>query len=59
LNTVLSFTHVNELILPIEYKNEDVRFSDDLASFFIKNFSRQGDVVFDPFAGLYKLLINC
>ena len=51
MNTVLSFRHVNELILPIEYKNDDVRFSDDLASFFIKNFSRQGDVVFDPFAG--------
>jgi DNA modification methylase len=51
VNTVLSFKHGNELILPIDYKNDDVRFSDDLVSFFIKNFSKPGDVVFDPFAG--------
>jgi DNA modification methylase len=51
MNTVLSFKHGNELILPTEYENDDVRFSDDLVSYFIKNFSKQGDVVFDPFAG--------
>ncbi len=51
MNTVLCFKHGNELILPVEYRDDDVRFSDDLVSFFIRKFSKEGDVVFDPFAG--------
>lgn len=51
MRTVLSFKLGNELVLPAQYQNDDVRFSDDLASFFINNFSRQEDVIFDPFAG--------
>jgi DNA modification methylase len=51
MNTILSFQHRNELALPPEYQNDDVRFSDDLVSFFIRSFTKQGDIVFDPFAG--------
>lgn len=51
MNSILSFKHGNELVLPVDNKNDDVRFSDDMAAFFINKFSSRGDVVFDPFAG--------
>ena len=51
MNTVLTFKHTHELSLPACFKKDDVRFSDDLARYLIEQFSRPGDVVFDPFAG--------
>jgi DNA modification methylase len=51
MNTVLRFNTLNALALPIEFQNDDVRFSDAFAEYFIKHFSRPSDMVFDPFAG--------
>ncbi len=51
MGTVLTFKLGNELVLPDQYKNDDVRFSDDLVAYLIEKYSKPGDVIFDPFAG--------
>jgi DNA modification methylase len=51
LDTVLEFDTNNSVVLPKEFQNDDVRFSDSFAEYFIERFSKIGNVVFDPFAG--------
>ena len=51
MKTVLTFSTLNSHKLPPEFENDDVRFSDSFAEYFIEFFSKPGDVVFDPFAG--------
>jgi len=51
MKTVLRFDTGNSRVLPTELKNDDVRFSDSFAEYFIERFSEPDDVVFDPFAG--------
>jgi len=51
LKTILKFDTQNSHRLPLEFQNDDVRFSDSFAEYFIEHFSEPGNVVFDPFAG--------
>jgi DNA modification methylase len=51
MKTILKFDTHNALVLPPMFQHNDVRFSDSFAEFFIEQFSKPGDVVFDPFAG--------
>lgn len=37
--------------LPEEFRGEDIRFPESLVEYFVRLFTREGDVVFDPFAG--------
>ena len=51
MKTILTFNCKNEHCLPPAFQNDDVRFSDSFAEFFISHFTKPGDTVFDPFAG--------
>ena len=51
MKTVLTFDTLNALTLPIEFRNDDVRFSDSFAEYIIEHFSQPDEMVFDPFAG--------
>jgi DNA modification methylase len=51
LKSILKFDTKNALCLPLKFQNDDVRFSDSFAEYFIGCFSKPGDIVFDPFAG--------
>jgi len=51
LKTILKFDTKNNLRLPLEFQNDDVRFSDSFAEYFVEHFSKPGNIVFDPFAG--------
>ncbi len=51
MKTVINLKQENSLVMPSEFRDDDVRFSDSLALFFIEEFSAVGDVVFDPFVG--------
>jgi DNA modification methylase len=37
--------------LPLEFNGSDIRFSEVLVEHFLADFTREGDIVFDPFAG--------
>ena len=51
MKTILRFYTKNALCLPPKLQNDDVRFSDSFAEYFIGRYSNFGDIVFDPFAG--------
>lgn len=51
MKTILSFDTGNALSLPSQFHNDDVRFSDSFAEYFVDHFSKPNDMVFDPFAG--------
>ena len=51
MRSILKFDTKNALSLPSELQNDDVRFSDSFAEYFIEHYSKPGDIVFDPFAG--------
>lgn len=51
MKTYLRLSNVQEKELPAEFRGDDVRFSESLAEYFIQQYSRPGDGVFDPFAG--------
>ena len=45
----LKMSHANPL--PEQFRDDDVRYPDALVEHFVREFSRPGDVVLDPFAG--------
>ena len=57
MRTHLQLTSGNRMVLPHEFQNDDVRFSDSLVEFFLKEFTNEGDIVFDPFAGYGTTLL--
>ena len=55
--TYLQLTRGNQAVLPPEFRREDVRFSDSLVEVFVNEFTKPGDIVFDPFAGYGTTLL--
>jgi DNA modification methylase len=55
--TWLQFTRGNKTILPFRFRHEDVRASENMLEHFIKEFTREGQIVFDPFAGFGTTLL--
>jgi len=43
--------------LPAEFRGEDLRYSEDLVATFLRQYTRPGDVVLDPFAGYGTTLL--
>jgi tRNA G10 N-methylase Trm11 len=43
--------------LPESLQDDDVRLSEDVIERYIKRFTKEGDVVFDPFAGFGTVLV--
>ena len=58
MRTVIKLKNKKLSRLPREFdKDDDVRFSESLVKYFVKNFTKENDVVFDPFAGFGTSLI--
>ncbi len=55
--TWLQFTRGNKTVLPSRFQQEDVRASDNMVEHFIREFTHEGQVVFDPFAGFGTTLL--
>jgi DNA modification methylase len=55
--TWLQFTRGNKTVLPSRFQHEDVRASDNMLEHFIKEYTSDGQVVFDPFAGFGTTLL--
>lgn len=43
--------------LPAEFQHEDLRYSEELVATFLRQYTRPGDSVFDPFAGYGTTLL--
>ena len=46
----LPFVHKREI--PTKFRKDDNRFAEDLVEFFLKNYTKKGDIILDVFAGL-------
>jgi SAM-dependent methyltransferase len=57
VQTWLQLNRGNKIVLPSRFHHEDVRASDNMLEFFINEFTEQGQVVFDPFAGFGTTLL--
>jgi DNA modification methylase len=51
LKTFIVLKNEKRSELPSDIKGPDIRFSENLVEYFLNEFTREGDFVFDPFAG--------
>jgi len=57
MRTHLNLTRGNHIVLPEEFNNDHIRFSDSVVDFFLREFTNRGGIVFDPFAGYGTTLL--
>jgi tRNA G10 N-methylase Trm11 len=57
MRTFLTLPFVPRAPLPPEFASDDVRFSEALVELLLGEFTREGDVVLDPFAGFGTTLV--
>ncbi len=57
MKTYISLTSSHEKDLPDNFKDDDVRFPQSLVEYFVKEYTKPGDIVFDPFAGYGTTLV--
>ncbi|PWT95584.1 MAG: DNA methylase [Candidatus Melainabacteria bacterium] len=57
MKTYLSLKNEHQRALPEEFQHDDVRYTEGLVEQFLGEFTRDGDVVFDPFMGYGTTLV--
>ena len=57
MKTFLSLQNSQSKELPPEFANQDVRYSEALVEHFLQEFTKEGDVVLDPFMGFGTTLL--
>ena len=57
MKNILTFEHKHEKELPEEFRSDDTRHPESLVRYFLKEFSKEGDKILDPFAGFGTTLI--
>jgi len=51
MKTYIQIHNTHNYDLPPEYQNDDVRMADSLVEYLLREFTKEGDLVLDPFAG--------
>ncbi len=57
MKTYLHLSDIKSAELPPQFREDDVRFSEQLVEHFLQRFTQVGDIVFDPFAGFGTTLL--
>ena len=57
MRTFLRLKNQQHHKLPAEFQHEDLRYTEELVAHFLRQYTRPGDMVFDPFAGYGTTLI--
>lgn len=57
MNTHISLNGRQTRELPVEFRGDDVRYTENLVEHFLTQFTKPGDVVFDPFLGFGTTLL--
>lgn len=57
MKTYISLKTEKKTALPAEFRNDDVRYTEDLVAHFLSEFTKEGDCVFDPFMGFGTTLL--
>lgn len=53
----MQLKNTNKFELPEKFQDDDMRYSESLVAYFLQEFTREKDIVFDPFAGYGTTLI--
>lgn len=57
MKTFVLLKNTHRFELPAEFQHDDVRHPESLVEYFLEEFTQEGDVVFDPFAGYGTTLL--
>jgi DNA modification methylase len=57
MKTCIQLENTNRCELPEEFQDDDVRYSESIVEHFLREFTRENDIVFDPFAGYGTTLL--
>lgn len=57
MKTFLTLKNEHTRQLPEEFRNEDVRYTEELVEIFLREFTSRGDTIFDPFTGFGTTLL--
>ncbi len=57
MKTCLTFKNEHRSVLPEEFRKDDVRYAEELVEHFLLEFTREHDVVLDPFMGFGTTLL--
>ena len=57
MKSYIQLENTHSYKLPSEFQDDDVRYSESLVEYFLGEYTNEGDVVFDPFAGFGTTLI--
>jgi len=57
MKTYIQLENTHSYKLPSEFQDDDVRYSESLVEYFLGEYTNEGDIVFDPFAGFGTTLI--
>ena len=57
MKTFLNISNKKDSGLPQEFETDDVRYTEELVRHFLNKYTKEGDIVFDPFAGFGTTLV--
>ena len=57
MRTCIQLKNTNKYDLPVEFQDDDVRYSESIVEHFLHEFTQENDIVFDPFAGFGTTLL--
>ncbi len=57
MRTYIQLENTNRFELPVEFQDDDVRYSEGLVEYFLNEYTQEKDTVFDPFAGFGTTLL--
>ena len=57
MKTFINLNNNKKTKLPEEFRSDDVRYTESLVRFFLEEYTKEGDIVFDPFAGYGTTLL--
>jgi DNA modification methylase len=57
MRTTLRLKKQQHRKLPSEFRHQDLRYTEELVATFLRQYTRPGDIVFDPFAGYGTTLL--
>lgn len=58
MKTYIQLNNTHKFKLPEEFRNDDNRYSESLVEYFLREFTQENDLVFDPFAGFGTTLLQ-
>jgi DNA modification methylase len=57
MRTCIQLKNTKKSELPAEFRDDDVRYSENMVEYFLREYTQEKDIVFDPFSGYGTTLL--